>query len=431
LFEQAGVIRVESIAQLFDTALLLAHQPLPRGGRVAVVGNSSAIGVLAADAALGQGLELAGAPVDVGSSAGPDVFADAVRAELRRDDVDALVVVFVPPLSIPGAAYARALRDAAGDKPIVSTFLATEGIPAELAVPGPDGSPARGSIPSYPSPERAVLALARATRYAAWRSAPQGHLARPADVDADAARAVVASVLSTGDGELVELSDADAVRLLSCYGIEIVPHRAVTSAAEAVAAAEDLGYPVAVKATGERWWRRPDLEGVRLDLATPEAVRAAYGDLAELSDVANVYVQRMARKGIGCSIGLQEDPSFGTLVSFGLSGVVSDLLGDRAYRAVPLTDTDAASLVRAPKAAPLLTGYRGSEPADLGALADLVLRVAALAEDVPQVRWLALEPILAGPTSTQAVGARVKVGASPSMHDSGPRRLRSLEFLRK
>jgi acyl-CoA synthetase (NDP forming)/RimJ/RimL family protein N-acetyltransferase len=431
LFEQAGVIRVESIAQLFDTALLLAHQPLPRGGRVAVVGNSSAIGVLAADAALGQGLELAGVPVDVGSAAGPDVLADAVRAELRRDDVDALVVVFVPPLSIPGAAYARALREAAeGDKPIVSTFLATEGIPAELAVPGPDGSPARGSIPSYPSPERAVLALARASRYAVWRSAPQGRPARPEGLDADAARALVDTLLSDVD-ELVELSDTDAVRLFSCYGIEIAPHRAVTSADDAVAAAEELGYPVAVKATGERWWRRPDLEGVRLDLATPEAVRAAHEDLAELTDVASVYVQRMAPRGIGCSIGLQDDPSFGTLVSFGLSGVVSDLLGDRAYRAVPVTDTDAAALVRAPKAAPLLTGYRGSEPADLGALADLVLRVAALAEDVPQVRWLALEPILAGPTGAYAVGARVKVGTPLSQQDGGPRRLRSLEFLRK
>lgn len=434
LFEQAGVIRVESIAQLFDTALLLAHQPLPRGRRVAVVGNSSAIGVLAADAALGQGLELAGVPVDVGSSAGPGVLADAVRAELRRDDVDALVVVFVPPLSIPGAAYARALREAAEeegrDKPIVSTFLATEGIPAELAVPGPDGSPARGSIPSYPSPERAVLSLARATRYAAWRSAPQGHLVRPDGVDPDGARAVVDAVLGVGD-ELVELSDPAAVRLLSCYGIEIVPHRVVASAGDAVVAAEELGYPVAVKATGERWWRRPDLEGVRLDLDTPEAVRAAYDALVALTDVADVYVQRMAPKGLGCSIGLQDDPSFGTLVSFGLSGVVSDLLGDRAYRAVPLTDTDAASLVRAPKAAPLLTGYRGSEPADLGALADLVLRVAALAEDVPQVRWLALEPILAGPGGAQAIGARVKVGAPPSQQDSGPRRLRSLEFLRK
>jgi acyl-CoA synthetase (NDP forming) len=186
-----------------------------------------------------------------------------------------------------------------------------------------------------------------------------------------------------------------------------------------------------VKATGERWWRRPDLEGVRLDLATREAVRTAYADLAELSEVANVYVQCMAPKGIGCSVGLQDDPSFGSLVSFGLSGVVSDLLGDRAYRAVPLTDADAAALVREPKAAPLLTGYRGSEPVDLDALTDLVLRVATLAEDVPRVRWLALEPILAGPAGAQAVGARVKVGAPPSQQDSGPRRLRSLEFLRK
>jgi acyl-CoA synthetase (NDP forming)/RimJ/RimL family protein N-acetyltransferase len=435
LFEQAGVIRVESIAQLFDTALLLAHQPLPRGGRVAVVGNSSAIGVLAADAALGQGLELAGAPVDVGASAGPDVLATAVREHLRGDGVDALVVVFVPPLSIPGAEYARALRDAAaeegGTKPIVSTFLATEGIPAELAVRGKDGSPARGSIPSYPSPERAVLALARATRYAAWRSGPQGELVRPDNVDVETARELVESRLSEVDEGLVELTDAEAVRLLSCYGIEIAQHRTVTSADEAVAAAEELGYPVAVKATGERWWRRPDLEGVRLDLATAEAVRAAFADLAELAEVADIYVQRMARKGIGCSIGLRDDPSFGTLVSFGLSGVVSDLLGDRAYRAVPLTDVDAAALVRAPKAAPLLTGYRGSEPADLDALADLVLRIAALAEDVPQVRWLALEPILAGPTGAQAVGARVKVGPPPSRQDSGPRRLRSLTFLRK
>jgi acyl-CoA synthetase (NDP forming) len=437
LFEQAGVIRVESIAQLFDTALLLAHQPLPAGPRVAVVGNSSAIGVLAADTALAQGLELAGAPVDVGAGAGPEALAGAVRDELRRDDVDALVVVFVPPLAIPGTAYARALREVAEEegrhKPIVSTFLATEGIPAELAVRGADGSPARGSIPSYPSPERAVLALGRATRYAAWRSAPQGELVRPERTDQKAAHALVADALSGTDQELVELSDADVVRLLSCYGIEIAPHRVVTSPEEAVIAAEELGYPVAVKATGDRWWRRPDLEGVRLDLVSPEAVRAAYTDLAALSEVDDMYVQRMAPKGIACSIGLQDDPSFGTLVSFGLSGVVSDLLGDRAFRAVPLTDVDAAGLVRAPKAAPLLTGYLGGEPADLDALTDLVLRVAALAEDVPAVRWLALEPILAGPTGARAVGARVKVGPPPSQLDTGPRRLRSLtaEVIRK
>ncbi|MGH3757966.1 GNAT family N-acetyltransferase [Actinophytocola sp.] len=426
LFEQAGVIRVESIAQLFDTALLLAHQPLPKGGRVAIVGNSSAIGVLAADAALALDLELAGAPVDVGTAAGPEVFADAVRDVLRDPRVDSLVVVFVPPLSVPGTAYARAIRDTVAGleerKPIVSTFLATEGIPAELLVPGPDGAPARGSIPSYPSPERAVLALARATRYAAWRAAPQGELVRPPGMDVDTARGIAQSDV---DG-LVELPHDAAVRLLACYGIGVVPYRVAVSADDAVAAAEELGFPVAVKATGERFWRRADLAGVRLDLSTPDSVREAYARMTELSDGPEVYVQRMAPNGTGCAIGVQDDPSFGTIVSFGLSGVVSDLLGDRAYRALPLTDTDAAALVRAPKAAPLLTGYRGSEPVDLDALADLVIRVAALAEDVPRVRRLALDPILASADGVRVVRARVKVGPPPSLQDSGPRRLRSL-----
>jgi acyl-CoA synthetase (NDP forming)/RimJ/RimL family protein N-acetyltransferase len=423
LFEQAGVIRVESLAQLFDTALLLAHQPLPRGERVAVVGNSSAIGVLAADAALARGLVLAGPPVDVGAAAGPDVFAGAVRTALRDQRVDSLVVVFVPPLSIPGAAYARAIREAAADlderKPIVSTFLATEGIPDELAVPGPGGAPGRGSTPSYPSPERAVFALARATRYAQWRHRPQGELVRPDGLDVEQAREIAASAAA-------ELSDEDTVKLLRCYGIDVVPYRVAASADEAVAAAGELGRPVVVKATGERFRRRADLVGVRLDLSTSDSVRAAYAEITSLSGTGEVYVQRMAPKGTGCAIGVQDDPSFGTIVSFGLSGVVGDLLGDRAYRALPLTDADAHSLVRAPRAAPLLTGYRGGEPADLDALADLVIRVAALTEDVPRVRRLALEPILASAVGAQVVRARVQVGPPPSPQDSGPRRLRSL-----
>jgi acyl-CoA synthetase (NDP forming)/GNAT superfamily N-acetyltransferase len=422
LFEQAGVIRVESIAQLFDTALLLAHQPLPEGERVAIVGNSSAIGVLAADAALDRDLVLAGPPVDVGVSAGPDVFADAVRTALRDPGVDSLVVVFVPPLSTPGTAYARAIREAAADldehKPIVSTFLATEGIPDELAVPGPGGAPGRGSIPSYPSPERAVLALARATRYAQWRQRPQGELTRPDGLDVERARE-----LAKGTGEL---SDEDSARLLACYGIDVVPYRVAGSADAAAGAATELGLPVALKATGERFRHRADLAGVRLDLSTPDAVREAYERLVELSGSGEVHVQRMAPRGTGCVVGVQDDPSFGTIISFGLSGVVSDLLGDRAYRALPLTDADAAGLVRAPRAAALLTGYAGSEPADLHALADLVLRVAALAEDVPRVRWLTLEPVLAAPRGARVIRARVRIGPPPSLQDSGPRRLRSI-----
>ncbi|SDZ07435.1 Acyl-CoA synthetase (NDP forming) [Amycolatopsis xylanica] len=430
LFEQTGVVRVDTLAQLFDTALVFAHQPLPAGPRVGIVGNSSAIGLLAADTARAQGLKLAFDPVDVGPQAGPEEFAAAVREALNSPETDALVVVFVPPLAIPGTAFARALREAvvelAGHKPIVSTFLAAEGVPAELAVLSEDGSPTRGSVPSYPSPERAVNALARVVRYAAWRQRPQGSLIRPAGLHIEKAQDIVREILAAEDGKTTLLSDEDVVRLLGCYGVDVVPFSVVSTEDEAVSVAAGLGYPVTLKAVDERLRGRPDLAGVRLDLGSEDAVRTSYRDLVEVSGEEDVYVQRMAPKGISCVIGLQDDPSFGTLVSFGLSGLVSTLLGDRAYRAVPVTDMDAATLVREPRTAPLLTGYRGDEPADLAALQDLVLRVAALAEDNPEIRSLTLDPILASPDGAFVANARAVLGPPPSRPDTGPRRLRPI-----
>jgi acyl-CoA synthetase (NDP forming) len=379
--------------------------------------------------------------VDVGPQAGPEEFAEAIRDGLQSPETDALVVVFVPPLAVPGTAYARALRevvervhnahprsDVSGvHKPIVSTFLAVEGVPAELAVLGEDGAPARGSIPSYPSPERAVNALARVVRYAAWRQRPQGTLLRPTGLHAEHAQTIVRELLDRDGGERAVLSDADVVRLLGCYGIDIVPFRTVSTVDEAVAAAGELGYPVTLKAVDERLRGRPDLAGVRLDLASADAVRTGYRDLRAVSGEDDVYVQRMAPKGLSCVIGLQDDPSFGSLVSFGLSGLVGSLLGDRAYRAVPLTEVDAATLVREPRTAPLLTGYRGDEPADLATLSGLVLRVAALAEDTPEVRALTLDPILASPDGAFVANARVVLGPPPTRPDSGPRRLRPID----
>jgi acyl-CoA synthetase (NDP forming)/GNAT superfamily N-acetyltransferase len=387
LFEQSGVIRVESLAQLFDTALLLVNQPLPANNRVAVVGNSTAIGMLAADTVLASGLRLAFDPVDTGSQASPEEFGAAVRATMRRDDVDAGVIVFVPPLAVPGTAYARTLREVVADlaaqegvtgKPIVSTFLAVEGVPAELAVPGPSGTPGYGSVPSYPSPERAVQALARAARYARWRSAPLGQAVRPPGIELDGARRVIASAGPEVDEESGgvdrspwrrELSAAAAARLLRCYGVELVAGPADTApGADSVPGAD----------------------------------------------------------AVACAVGLQDDPSFGSLVYFGLSGIVSDLLGDRAYRAVPLTDKDAANLVREPRAAPLLTGYRGARPVDLAALEDLTLRVAALAEDLPEIRGVALDPVIASAAGVAVAAARITVGAPPPRPDLAPRRLRSI-----
>jgi acyl-CoA synthetase (NDP forming) len=423
-------VRVESLAQLFDTALVFAHQPLPAGPRVAIVGNSSAIGLLAADTARMQGLRLAADPVDVGPQAGPDDFAKAIREALTSPDTDALVVVFAPPVAIPGTAYARALRETVVElgqrKPIVSTFLAAEGVPDELAVLTDDGVPTRGSIPSYPSPERAVNSLARVVRYAAWRQRPQGNLVRPAGIHTEQAQGIVREFLELESGKTTLLSDTEVVRLLGCYGIDVIPFRVASTVDEAVAAAAELGYPVTLKAVDERLRGRPDLAGVRLDLSSEDSVRTAYSTLREISHDDDVYVQRMAPKGLSCVIGLQDDPSFGTLVSFGLSGLVSTLLGDRAYRAVPLTDVDAATLLREPRTAPLLTGYRGDEPADLAALQDMVLRVAALAEDNPEVRSLVLDPILASPDGAFVANARLVLGPPPSRPDTGPRRLRAI-----
>jgi len=423
LFEQAGVVQVESIAQLFDSALLFGYQPLPGGPRVAVVGNSTALGVLAVDAARGQGLHPAEA-VDLGAQATPQEFADAVSRALAATDVDAVIAVFVPPVAVTVEPYAEALREAVADtdKPVVTTFLATEGIPDVLAVRDEAGNPVRGSVPSYPGPERAATALARAWRYAKWRSRPVSQVVRPSGIDPERARALVEGWLATTpDGRY--LSDTEAAVLLACYGVHVAEFRAVTTEDEAVDAAAEIGFPVAVKATGAQWRHRPDLSGVRLDLVDADSVRAAYRDLAVVSGEPLLHVQKMATKGIGCAIRVQDDPSFGSLISFGVAGVISDLLGDRAYRVLPLTEDEAVELIEAPKAAPLLTGYRNSAPASRAALVDFVQRISALADDLPEVRALACEPVLASPTGAELTDAHVRIGPEPHPLDLGPRRL--------
>jgi acyl-CoA synthetase (NDP forming) len=334
-----------------------------------------------------------------------------------------LIAVFVPPIAIPGAAYARALREAVAgcDKPVAAVFLAAEGVPAELSVAREDGSPGPGSVPSYPSPERAAAALARVSRYAGWRAQPVGEFVSPPGIDTERARAVVARL---GTEHLHPLGDAEAVELLACYGVPVTEFRVVPDVDTAVAAAEELGYPVALKAVSDRWRHRTDLVGVRLDLDDPAGVRRAHADLARLTGQSEVYVQRMAPKGISCVLEIVDDPSFGSLLSFGVSGMATELLGDRAFRVVPVSDQDAAALVRAPRAAPLLAGYRGTEPVDLAALEDLVLRVGRIAEDLPEVRSLVLDPVLTSAAGAFVAGARIVLGPPPTRGDNGPRRLR-------
>ncbi|MEE2032399.1 acetate--CoA ligase family protein, partial [Rhodococcus chondri] len=242
-------------------------------------------------------------------------------------------------------------------------------------------------------------------------------------MDPERARALVDGWLDTSP-EGRYLSDTEAALLLGCYGVHVAQFRTVTTEDDAVEAAEEIGLPVAVKATGAQWRHRPDLSGVRLDLVDAEAVRSAYRDLAAASGDPLMHVQKMASKGIGCAIRVQDDPSFGALISFGLAGVISDLLGDRAYRVLPLTEDEAIELIDAPKAAPLLSGYRNAAPVDKSAIVEFVQRISALADDLPEVRELVCEPLLASSSGAELTDAHVRIGPEPHPLDLGPRRLR-------
>jgi acyl-CoA synthetase (NDP forming)/ribosomal protein S18 acetylase RimI-like enzyme len=425
LFEQAGVIRTSGLTTAFDVAQLLSTQPVPRGDRIGIIGNSSALGVLAVDFCLEAGLKVAAdSPVDLGVQVGAAELAGAVRGMAHRDDVDALVVGWVPPVATEGHEHAAALRDALRGAPIpvVSTFLAVDGLNQHLSVLDDQGNPTRGSVPSYRTLERAVAALSYAVRYGAWLSRPAGTIPEVPGVDRKAAAAAARSALETmrtPDDPARALTDAELVTLLGCYGIQVEAFRAIGSGEDAVRAAEEIGFPVALKSFDESLRHRLDQAGVRLGLHTADQVREAYESLFDIAGPWQ-YVQRSVpaeRTEVPTVFRITADPSFGVLVSFGIGGVATELLEDRAYRAVPLTDLDAADLIAAPGAAPLLNGYRGAEVVPKEPLIDLALRLSALADDLPELIELQLQPVLAGPAGIAITGAKGTIGPPSGFYD--------------
>ncbi|MBV9820786.1 MAG: acetate--CoA ligase family protein, partial [Actinobacteria bacterium] len=416
LFEASGVIRTETLAQLFDVALLLSTQPLPDGDRVAVVGHSTALGVLVLDALATWSIPVARL-VDVGTTASPTDFGAAVTEALAAEDVDAVVTIFVPPMHHGQEnAVAEQLRNAVAgqEKPVLSVFLGFDGVPAELAVPG-SSAPVRGSIPSYSSPESAVTALARVIRYARWRRRDRGEVPELAGVNASAARALVAEVLA-GAPEGRPLERTEAADLLACYGLRPVAAAPVADLTAAVEAADRLGWPVALKVPGQ----------VRLHLHDRQDLAEAWHSLAIASDSGAATVQRMVPRGVDTVLRVHDDRSFGSLISFGVGGLATDLLQDRAYAVVPLAPLDASDLIAGPKAFPLLTGYGGGEPADLAALTEVVLRLSRLADDLPEVVECLLDPVVAAPTGAHLLDARVRIAPPLTRNDLGARRLRGL-----
>ncbi|HEY1135537.1 MAG TPA: GNAT family N-acetyltransferase [Nocardioides sp.] len=412
MFAQSGVIQVDTLDEMFDVAQLLAHQPLPRGRRVAVVGNSDALGLLATDAAVSVGL-VVNKSMQLGADAGAEDFEDALDAAIDDPDVDAVVAVYIPPLDVSGEDVANVLAAVGeqSDKPLVSTFLGAEGIPELLRVPDVAGSTAgRGSVPSYPAVEAAVRALARVVAYAVWVG-KQDADDEDDEIDPTPAKRFVNEVLLRHpDGKVLDADEL--VELLRCYGIDLWAAVPVTSKEEAIAAGERLGWQVVLKATAERLRERPDQAHVWRNIDDAREMDDAWDFLSgAISDPesAGFVVQRVAPPGVPVSIGSVEDPLFGPVISFGISGPLTELLGDRVYRIPPLSRVDAAEMVREIKAAPLLFGYRGGDVADVEDIERLVRRVAQLQNDIPQVRTLDLALVLAGPDGATVLNASAKV----------------------
>ncbi len=415
MFRQAGIIQVESLEEMFDVAQLLAHQPLPRGRRVAIVGNSDALGLLATDAANSVGL-VVNKHVALGADATAEDFEDALDAAIDDPEVDAVAAIFIPPLNVPGAredvANVLAAVGEQSDKPIVSTFLGTEGVPELLRVPDVAGASAgRGSVPSYPAVESAIRALAHVVEYAVWLRTPQTLAGELSSSDRDVARHLVNELLMNHP-EGRDLDYREQHQLLAAYGIDLWDTYAVTSGDEATAAGETLGWDVVLKATAEHLRDRPDLAHVwrNIDSATEmqDAWTTLNGIITDPSG-AGFVVQRNAPPGVPVTIATMEDPLFGPVLSFGIGGPLTELLGDRSYRIPPLADHDAQDMVREIKASPLLFGYRGSEIVDVAEIERLVRQVAQLQHDLPQVRALQLPLVLAGAQGATVLGAVIRV----------------------
>ncbi|MFJ7769346.1 GNAT family N-acetyltransferase [Streptomyces sp. NPDC097107] len=464
LLRQAGVIRVDTITDLVDAGLLLARQPLPAGPRVAILGNSESLGLLTYDVCLSEGLR-PHSPLDLTTAASADDFHSALSRALADDTCDAVVVTAIPTVgegSAGDAALATALRSAAAaepGKPVLVVHVELGGLAEALSaatstapqatastaprtasstreeprsaapaqrLPSAEAPEGAHLIPAYPAAERAVRALAQAVAYAQWRrdAADPGKVPEYEDIDEKGAAGLIAGHLARGQG--LTLGTQETCDLLGRYGIHV--HRALPAPTpdDAVAAARTIGYPVALKATAPHLRHRADLGGVRLDLADEEQLRRAYAELTELfgkPQELRPVVQGMAPRGVDTVVRAVIDPAAGAVLSFGLAGAATQLLGDMAHRLIPVTGREATSLIRSIRTAPLLFGWRGSAPVDSSALEELLLRVSRLVDDHPEVVAVTLEPVVVAPRGLSVLGASVRLAPPPARDDLGPRTL--------
>lgn len=437
VFAQSGVIQTRTLEELCDVAALVSYQPMPRGSSVAVVTNNEALGVLATGVAEAAGLVVTSSGSILPQGTSVDTFMEAVDRVIENPETHAGVIIHVPSplgtsLEICNALRARSLEST---KPLLLVLPALDarasGVVSGLVpVHGSTGAAERGSVPVYASVEQAVEAASRVAHYATWRRAVDSGLPSLPHVDPDRAEGLIDGWLAQGlpggedqptvvqessvdgsTGTVVELAHEQTRELLACFGIDLWPGIPVESEDEAVAAAESLGYPVVLKSLAPWLAHRIDLGSVRLNLESEFALRSAFLSMtAQLGPGSeSLLVQRMASPGVSCVLAAVDDALFGPVVEFGISGPASALIGDRSYRIPPMSIEEADHLLRGARGAALLDGYRGTLPVDRLGLRDVALRLSRMIDDLSDVAFVRLEPVIVASKGTAVLGATIGV----------------------
>lgn len=416
LFRQAGVIRVNTIEEMFNVSKLLSAQPLLKGPNVAVLTNAGGPGVLAADAAIGWGLSVPPLsektqkalasflpkeaaltnPVDVIASATGEQFERSLRVILDDELIDAVIVINIPlrePEEI-ASAVRRVMAEYKGSKPVLACFMMSGASAIDFRYDG------RSGVPVYTFPENAVQSLALAWPYSQCLQREEGHIRTFPGIDEEQARQYVRSQGAlTPEGKW--LAPEVAVGLLQRYGIPTAATKVGLSADEAAGAAREIGFPVAVKLRSTSITHKTDVEGIALNLQNEEDVKQAFTTMRERLSAAGrqaamkgVIVQPMVKGGQEVIIGMSQYPVFGPLLMVGIGGVQVELTKDVAFSLHPLMDNDPDYMLAQLKGLPLLTGWRGSTPKDIESLKEVLLRFSALIDDFPEIVEMEINPLM-------------------------------------
>ncbi len=418
LFHNAGIIRVNSVEELFDLGTFLSTQPLPRGRKLAIVTNGGGPGILAADAASIAGLEVLdfspktkdkirpvlkrdvnlGNPMDTTAGATAQEYEGILKVLAADENVDAVLTIFVPPIVVETKDMEDTLSRLApvfwkAKKPLLGCFIGQKGLSSQIGTEG-------HYIPLYTFPEEAVQSLRRAVEYAEERSKPVGRIPTFKDVRRTEARELIDKAMKESTARPIQLSATKIESLLSCYGIREAGLVAARTVTEAKAAARQVGFPVAVKLASATITHKTDVGGVVLNVNSERGVEEAFQTikknlekLGREKEMAGVTIQHMVTGGIETIVGVAQDPSFGPLMMFGSGGIYAELIKDVTFKIHPITDLDASEMINSLKMAQLFKGYRGSPPADVKSVEELLLRLSAMVEDIPEIAELDLNPV--------------------------------------